>query len=136
MVKEKINWEPEYKVFVFHEEIKGKPKMHIKRLELKDWIKIDNSYINQQQLKKTILENDRDKIFVSNSTSSTEECKWEFFQLLVDYLPKRFPDVFEERPGCIFNKVFDEEVSTAKHGDEDLLIRVSSLTQEDWVILE
>ncbi|XP_065653890.1 uncharacterized protein LOC136080756 [Hydra vulgaris] len=133
---EKFNWEPEAKIFVFHEEVIGKPKMHTKRLDLHDWIKIDNTYVAQQQLKKTLLKTERDKILVTSSNNSTEMCKWEFFQLIINFLPKRFPDLFEERPGCIFNKVFKEEVSTARHAKEDLLVRISSLTQEDWVILE
>ena len=123
-------------VFIFNEAVPGKTKMHTKQLELNDWVKIDKSYPSQMRLKKELIKKYRKNVFVSNYDDSAVACKWELFDKLVKYLPERFPDIFELRPGYIFNKVLNESIPTGRDGGEDPLLRAAALTQEDWVIIE
>lgn len=133
---ETIKWDEDPLVFNYHNEIPGKTKMHTKRLELEDWVKIDKSYIGQMNERKRLWKLYPEEIHVSQTDESAAACKWELFETLVDYLPQRFPYLFEKRENCIYNKVLDEEVSTDRNDPECPLIRAGRLTQEDWVIIE
>ncbi|XP_057301858.1 uncharacterized protein LOC130636220 [Hydractinia symbiolongicarpus] len=131
-----IEWEKDPLVFNFHNEIPGKTKMHTKSLKLEDWVRIDKSYPEQMCLKQKVIKEHKEQVFVSNDDEHAQECKWELFELLVEYLPRRFPDIFELKEGCIFNKVLDDCISTSRDDPEDPLLRTGRLTQEDWVIIE
>ena len=50
-----FNWEPDPMYFAFRAEIPGKVRMHTKRLKWDDWVKIDNTYPDQMNLRKEIL---------------------------------------------------------------------------------
>ena len=139
ITKEHLNsftWEKDPLYFIFHEWLPGKVKMHTKKMEWDDWIKIDDTYYDQMKLRRELLLSTKDTVFVSNTDDSTELAKWELFDLVVDYLPKRFPEKFELREGCIYNKVLKEEISLDRNDPMDPLIRAGELTQEDWVVLE
>ena len=54
-----IPWEPDGggdPVFIFHNESKGKNKMHVRQLNVNDrkrgWVMIDNTYMEQMELRK------------------------------------------------------------------------------------
>ena len=131
-----VEWEKVDKYFIFHENVKHKVKMHTRRLDLQDWVKLDETYPIQMGVKAGLLETHVDQIFKSKAEESTRLAKWEFFELLVDYLPKRFPYIFERQIGFIYNKVLKTTVSIESSCNEDPLIRAAKLTQEDWLILE
>ena len=131
-----IMWEEALNLFIFNDEIPGKIKMHTRKLDLNNWVKIDKTYPAQMKLKAELQKTHRDEVFVSNYDDSAVACKWELFDLLAEHLPKRFPDIFELRQGCIYNKVLNLSVSTEREDPEDPLIRAGNLTQEDWVIIE
>ena len=61
--------------------------------------------------------------FVSNDAPSTTAAKQELLELLGQHLPRRFPNLFEERSGSICNKVTGETVSLSEEAGEDQLIR-------------
>lgn len=132
-----MKWEEDPLYFIFNDEIPGKVKMHTRRLDLKDWVKIDATYPAQMKLRNELIKTEKEQVFVSNGNEETDECKWELFELLVEYLPKRFPDIFELQGNFIYNKVLKTNVSTLRgEGEEDPIIKASRLTQEDWVIIE
>ena len=80
------------------------------QLLLDDWVKIDSSYPWQQKEKERLLSNfGLRPFFVSNEDASTDFAKNEFFQLLIDHLPQRFPDKFERRDGGIYNQASASE---------------------------
>lgn len=136
MKETNIEWEEDPLVFIFNDEIPGKVKMHTRRLQMNEWIKIDKTYPAQMNLKKELWKQHKDNIFVSNPDQKTTECKWELYDMICDHLPKRFPNIFEKREGCIYNKVLGATVSTERNDERDPLLRAADLTQEDWVIIE
>lgn len=69
-------WEKDPLYFVFKKEVKGKVKMHTKRLDMKDWIKIDKSYLAQMELRKEIMKQHENEIFVSSESMSTQHEDW------------------------------------------------------------
>ena len=133
---EEIVWDEDPLCFIFHNEVPGKVKMHTKRLDWEDWIKIDNTYPAQMKLRQQLLDSTRETVFVSNDDESVAEAKQELLEKIIEYLPTRFPDKFERRQGGIFNKILKEFVSDASSDAEDPLIRAGRLTAEDWVILQ
>lgn len=133
---EHIEWDEDPLVFNFHNEIPGKVKMHTRKLDLKDWVRIDKTYPDQMKERRRLWKLYPEQIYVSQTDDSAVACKWELFDMLVEYLPERFPYIFERREKCIYNKVLDEEVSTERSDPECPLIRAGRLTQEDWAIIE
>ena len=132
-----IKWEADPRVFIFHDELPGKSKMHVRRLNLDNWVRIDQTYPDQMALRKDLWKKHPDEVYVSNTDESSVACKWEFFELLAQHLPKRFPDIFDlSQDGFIYNKVLDEFVSTDRSDPECPLLRAARLTQEDWAIIE
>lgn len=150
MAANDIPWEPDPKVFIFHNESQGKNKMHVRMLDLFDkergWVMIDESYREQMALRKTLIDNalsdfaDGDKtqdVYVSNTDSWCTEAKWELFDMLIPYLLERFPYIFEKRGDCMYNKALDEYIPLARDPTlEDPLIRASRLTQQDWCLMQ
>jgi len=139
MEVENTTWEEDPYIFIFKEEVAGKMKMHIKNLDMRDWVKIDQSYCAQMEVKKELYKTNMDDIFVSrNNEESTESCKWEFFELLIQHLIERFPHIFEMKgDDYILNKATKEVIPIKKEGSkEDPLLRAGRLTQDDWIILE
>jgi hypothetical protein len=110
--------------------------MNIKSLEERNWIRIDKTYPEQMALRKKILAEKLSETFVTITKPSTELAKLETLQLLIDYLPKRYPKLFQSTPdGGIIN-LFTGERFNPKDSKEDPLIIASKLVQEDWCILE
>lgn len=134
-----ITWDTDPCIFIFKEEVAGKTKMHVKHLDISDWVRIDKSYCSQIEAKKELYKSYMADIFVSRSDDeSTELCKWEFFELLIQHLLARFPNIFEMKgEDYIVNKVTQEVISIKKEGSsEDPLLRAGKLTQDDWIILQ
>ena len=129
-----IQWEEDPNTFIFHNEKDGKIKMHVFPLELDDWIRIDATYPEQLRQRLDLLTDRRDDVFVTTCTESTRRCEQELFELLYDYLPSRFPSIFEKRSKGIYNRVTKEFIP--EESEENPIIRASRLTQEDWCIME
>jgi len=131
-----VDWEDDPLVFIFHEEATGKVKMHVKAMEEKNWIRIDKTYPEQMALRKKLLYEILDEVYVTTSKPSTELAKLEILQLLIDYLPKRYPKLYQSTSdGGIIN-LFTGERFNPKDNKEDPIITASRLVQEDWCILE
>lgn len=74
---------------------------------------------------------------MTNYDASTVIAKQELLDLLIKYLPERFPDKFEAREGGIYNKMLQEFTSSSDGpGQEDPLMKAGRLTQEDWCVME
>ena len=122
-LEDQFSWEEDPLYFIFNNEIPGKVRMHTKRLDWNDWIKMDKTYPAQMKLRQELLETTKDTIFVTNQDESTAKAKQELLEKIIDYLPQHFPDKFEKRDGGIYNKVLDEFVSADPSNPEDPLIR-------------
>jgi hypothetical protein len=131
-----ILWEEDPKVFIFHEDTNGKTRMHIKALDLKNWILIDKTYPDHMAMRFKLIEEKLPEVFVSTELPSTKLAKEEVLELLIDYLPKRYPTFFQStKDGGIKNLLTGDQFNP-KNLDEDPLIVASRLVQEDFCILE
>lgn len=122
-IEKKFSWAEDPLYFIFNNEIPGKVRMHTKRLEWEDWIKIDQTYPAQMVLREELLATTKDTVFVTNEEVSTIHAKQELLEKIIDFLPKNFPDKFEKRDGGIYNMVLDQFVSADPKDAEDALIR-------------
>jgi hypothetical protein len=129
-----IDWEEDPNTFIFHNEKPGKNKMHVFGLDLDDWIRIDDTYPTHMKLRKDLIASKLDNVFVTNNGDSTRQCEQELFEMLCDYLPRRFSQIFEKRSNGIYNRVTDETI--AYQSDENPILRAARLAQEDWCIME
>ena len=135
-LEKSFDWEEDPLVFIFNNEIPGKVKMHTRTLNLDDWVKIDKTYPAQMKLRKELLKTHYDKVFCTNEDDGCKLAKQELLEMLIDYLPKRFPNYYEAREGGIYNKILREFISSDPNDKMDPLIRCGELTQEDWCVME
>jgi len=120
-------------IFIFKDEVPGRVKMHTKSFNLNNWIYIDKTYPEQMALRQELLRTKLDLAFVSANHTSTKLAKQETLDLLLEYLPKRFPAIFQKTNEGIYNNVLKEHIIPGK---EDPLITASRLVQDDWCIME
>jgi len=116
-INKTFNWEPDPLTFPFHDVIPGKVKMHTKKLDLKDWIRIDDTYPTQMNLRNKLMDEQLEDVFVSNHAPSTVSAKREIFQTLVAHLTERFPDIFEIRGNYVYNLVREEAIPLSNKGE-------------------
>ena len=57
------------------------------------------------KLRKKLIEEKYSDIFVTNTDENIKASKQELLEMIVEYLPNRFPDKFELRDGGIYNKM-------------------------------
>jgi hypothetical protein len=64
----------------------------LKQMDVKDWIEIDETYLERYKLKKQLFGSNRDDII--QILDGVEDAAFEGLELLVDYLPRRYPTMF------------------------------------------
>jgi len=112
-------------------------KMMVKPLDPQKWIEIDKTFPDQLALKKKLIVEKWDEVFVSNDHPSTNLAKREVLDQLVDFLPNRFPTIYKQFDDKIANLVTgDEFVVKGEHLEQDPLLIASLLIQEDLCIME
>lgn len=99
-----------------------------------DWIEIDSAYTRDLAAKKLVIEEHGDKVL--NSLPENDFAASELLDTLVDYLPKRYPTLFERTAsGGIWNKVTNERFEdTASLDGKRALLVVSRLVQDDFLM--
>lgn len=111
-------WEKDPLSLCFTDEVVGKHRMHIRKFDLHDWLRIYNTYIDQMKVKHDILKTNFKDVFVTNNDDITNLAKEELFEMIVDYLPERFPTIFSRCENFIENKALGCFVSTHIRYDE------------------
>mmetsp|Transcript_15917 Transcript_15917/g.28552 ORF Transcript_15917/g.28552 Transcript_15917/m.28552 type:complete len:216 (+) Transcript_15917:98-745(+) len=119
-----IEFEEDPNYFIFKNEVSNVVKMHVQPLDLKDWIRIDKSYPAQLNLKKIIFQEQMQEVYVSSDWESTRITKEETLDMLVSYLPARFPTLFESSSGGGIRARVSGEVVGTPDSKEDPLIQV------------
>ncbi|THH20952.1 hypothetical protein EW146_g509 [Bondarzewia mesenterica] len=103
-------------------------------MHINDWIEIDKDYRWYLNEKEQVIK-EHGKVVVDSLPENDDACA-ELLETLVEYLPKRYPTLFE-RIGVngIWNKVTGEKFDdlTGKSGVDALLI-VSKLVQDDFLM--
>ena len=118
-MEDSFSWEPDPLYFIFNSEIPGKVRMHTKRLDMVDWIKIDKTYPAQMKLKEELIKTKKDQVFVSNPDDSTTQAKQELLMMIMEHLVQHHPDKFEKQDSGLLNKITQQLVSL--DGDDPLI---------------
>ena len=135
-----IKWDPDPLYFIFKKDVPGVAKMHIHKLDLKDWVKLDSSYYDQMRLRKQLMEEYPEMTFATRDESSTNTAKEEFLELLVDNLVTYHSDKFRIMFDANNQKIGIENLILSEkylfRSELDPLVIASHLVQDDWIILE
>jgi len=92
-----ITYEKDPNYFIFKNEVPHIIKMHVQPLELRDWIRVDATFPDHMALRCSILADSskRSEVVVSSAWASTKNAKLEVLQMLLDYLPVRYPSLYK-----------------------------------------
>ncbi|EPQ52256.1 hypothetical protein GLOTRDRAFT_47391 [Gloeophyllum trabeum ATCC 11539] len=114
----------------YHQTMSHQP-MHIN-----DWIEIDKDYKWYIDEKARVIA-EKGKHVIDSCPDNDEACG-ELMEILVDYLPKRYPTLFEKidcEGGGIWNKVTDEKlIGLEGRKGVDALTVCSRLVQDDFLM--
>ncbi|POY75267.1 hypothetical protein BMF94_1637 [Rhodotorula taiwanensis] len=103
-------------------------------MHINNWIEIDYKYVDEMRYKASVIAEHPDRTVLS--LPENDEACGELLQTLVDYLPKRYPTLFEALPnGGVFNRVLGLgfENCSVLHGVEALHV-VAKLVQDDFLM--
>ena len=62
-------------------------------------------FIAQMKLRHKLIKENYKEVFVTNEDDNIKVAKQELLEMIVDHLPKQFPDKFESREGGVYNKI-------------------------------
>jgi hypothetical protein len=111
----------------------GHIKMGLKPLKMQDWLEIDDQFVAYLTRKTELLQHHYREVFVS--ISGSEAGQREVLDLLVDYLPQRFPQYYQRQGDRIENLLMQEcwNISDFESKPLDLAGR---LVQEDLCLMQ
>lgn len=110
--------------------------MGIRKMPEDDWLVIDNLYQQEQELRRHLLETNRDGV-MQCLPGAEEACK-EALQAIVDFLLRRFPTHFyllKDRPGYIHNTITDRTFKISEPLQHHPLEIAAQLVMEDINLL-
>ena len=119
----------------------NKRLMGVKKLDLKEWVELDEFSELHTNLRKKIVAEQREEVFASRDNPSTEEAKHELLELIVKHLLEFHSDKFglteNGEQKIIQSYISGDEYRIDRKGmKEDPLLICSLLVQDDFVILE
>ncbi|TFK49036.1 hypothetical protein OE88DRAFT_457135 [Heliocybe sulcata] len=105
-------------------------------MHINDWIEIDKDYEWYLEEKARVIK-EKGKVVIDSCPDNDAPCG-ELMEILVDYLPKRYPTLFEKIDcpgGGIWNKVTGEKLTglEGKQGVDALMV-CSRLVQDDFLM--
>ncbi|KAI5852469.1 alpha-1,2-mannosyltransferase [Morchella snyderi] len=121
---------------------KGGPyflSMGLKPLSAEDWIELDKTYLDRLAYKRHLFSRERSETI--QSLPGSEDASYESLEMLVDFLPKRYPGMFEKTERGIINLVTGEDWDLRrgskvwKEKTHPLEV-MGLLSTEDWVIMQ
>ena len=62
-------------------------------------------FLAQMKLRHKLIKENYKEVFVTNEDDNIRAAKQELLEMIVDHLPKQFPDKFESREGGVYNKI-------------------------------
>jgi hypothetical protein len=86
--------------------------MGLEPMRLEDWIEIDIFYDEEMALRRELIESRKEVgVLTHPAYPQATEANWELLEMLVEYLPKRFPDRFAiKEGGTIFHNLSTGEL--------------------------
>ncbi len=106
--------------------------MGLKALDLEDWIEIDDRLAAQLGERRRLLTARREEVFAALPESAAGQR--EVLELLLEHLPRRFPDLYQRHDGQLINRVTDEHFALATWSGAPLEL-AGRLVQEDLCLL-
>lgn len=146
-VREDFDWltEKPLKSYPFKDS-EYKLTMGIKFLEAKDWLLIEDTYLDRINEKTRIVTNShpdyapdkdlrRSTVFTSEEGNSAIR---EFYDIVTKYMCDKYPMYFSKSEDQIYNKITEEYIPATSEGVDDpesLLIALTRTIEEDFIIL-
>jgi dimethylamine monooxygenase subunit A len=107
--------------------------MGIKALDLAEWIEIDERFSAQLALRKQLLDEQQSAVLAALPESRPGQR--ELLELLLEHLPRRFPEHYRRQGGQIENLITRERFALAAW-DEAPLELAGRLVQEDLCLMQ
>jgi hypothetical protein len=110
--------------------------MGIRKMPEEDWLIIDNKYVEEQNLRTRLLEDNPEEVMQVLPTA--EEACEEALDCIVSFLTKRYPSHFQyliDKPGYIHNKITNRMLKVTKPYEQHPLAVAAQLTMEDINLL-
>ena len=57
------------------------------------------------KLRRKLIKENYKEVFVTNDDDSIKDAKQELLEMIINHLPKQFPDKFESTDGGVYNKI-------------------------------
>jgi hypothetical protein len=108
-------------------------------LSAENWIELDRTYLDRLAYKRHLFSLERSETI--QSLPGSEDASYESLEMLVDFLPRRYPGMFEKTERGIVNLVTGEdwdlrrESKVWKEKTHPLEV-MGLLSTEDWVIMQ
>ncbi|KAK9821702.1 hypothetical protein WJX74_010565 [Apatococcus lobatus] len=125
---------PEYSAFAKPEYNPYKMSMGLERLEFEDWIEVDEGYREELLLRNKLLDEQRDVVYSSLPIPEADAANREMLQLLANFLPGRFPQLFH-RSGRMLTNLVTDMTWNLDDPDLDHLDVCGRLVQEDLCLM-
>jgi hypothetical protein len=107
--------------------------MGIKALDPDEWIEIDERFTAQLTARRQLLDAQRGEVLAALPESGPGQR--ELLELLLDHLPRRFPEQYRRAAGCIENRITSERFVIAAWEDAPLEL-AGRLVQEDLCLMQ
>jgi dimethylamine monooxygenase subunit A len=107
--------------------------MGIKALDLSEWIEIDDCFLGQLTERRRLLAERREKVVAVLPESRTGQ--EELLELLLDHLPKRFPEHYRRHEGRFENRATGEHFEIEAWAGRPLEL-AGRLVQEDLCLMQ
>jgi heme-dependent oxidative N-demethylase alpha subunit-like protein len=107
--------------------------MGIKALDLEEWIEIDERFAPQLAARRQLLDEQRSAVLAALPESGAGQR--ELLDLLLDHLPRRFPEHYRRIDGYIENRITSERFALVAW-DEAPLELAGRLVQEDLCLMQ
>ncbi len=101
------------------------------QLDLKEWIEVDNNLTHYLEEKHRLYREEAANVLVAEP--GTEAAQQEVLDLLVEHLPKRFPEIYTRSDGEI--RVLSKTARRETEADLNPLARAGLLIQEDLLLM-
>jgi hypothetical protein len=107
--------------------------MGLKPLQIQDWIEIDDQFATYLKRKQELLQNSHSEVFAS--LPGSESAQTEVLNLLLDYLPERFPNYYQ-RQGKQIKILLTQQIWNIEDFEINPLDLAGRLVQEDLCLMQ
>lgn len=110
--------------------------MGLRKMPEEEWLVIDNKYEEEQNLRRHLLETNRDGVM--QVLPYAEEACEEALDCIVNFLVKRYPSQFQrprEKPGYVYNGITNRTFKVTKPYEQHPLEVAAQLAMEDINLL-